>query len=147
MRSFLQKAALWLLAAIGLGPLISKAVEKWAERNGYLDDPTKGLQWVLGLVSSLADLWFFYPLIGFLAGLVVGLWLDRIARAFDDDRRHELASIGYRMLQLVEEIARRTDRSLNPWPQSVGDLLPELSSFFVRIEKAGIGLLPWTSSH
>ena len=66
MRSFLQKAALWLLAAIGLGPLISKAVEKWAERNGYLDDPTKGLQWVLGLVSSLADLWF-YPFIDWIS--------------------------------------------------------------------------------
>jgi len=40
--STFKKALAWLVGAIGLAPLISKAVEKWAERNGYLDDPSKG---------------------------------------------------------------------------------------------------------
>jgi len=104
MRSFLQNAAVWLLAALGLGPLISKSIEKWAERNGYLDDPTKGIQLLLNVISSMADWAFFYPLIAFFAGLAVGLWLDRIYRSFSDEKYVERASLGYQMLSLGEQI-------------------------------------------
>src|SRR5437660_1300195 len=85
MWSRLKTVVVWLAGAIGVAPLISKAIEKWAERNGYLDDPSRGLHWLLSVVSSIKDSPFFYPAVAFLAGLGIGLWCDSIVRSLSDD--------------------------------------------------------------
>ncbi len=136
--TWFRKLLLWLLAAIGASSLISKAIEKWADRNGYLDDPTKGLQWLISVLASIPDLPGFYPFICFLVGLVSGLWLDRFAKSWSNERGRELQSIGYSMLNLNEVIGRRSQRTLAAWPEFIADLTPEMNSVFIRSAKAGI---------
>ena len=75
-RSGAKKASLLVLGALSLGPLIADAIKRWADRNGYIDDPTTGLQWALAKVAAITDYWFFYPAASFFVGLTLGLWFD-----------------------------------------------------------------------
>lgn len=142
MWSRFKTVVVWLAGAIGIAPLISKAIEKWAERNGYLEDPSKGLHWLLSLLSSAAESPFFYPLVAFLVGLGVGLWLDSIVRSATNDSELELKSIGYNFLDLADELSRRASLVVARWPDSIGDIFPRLQSAFVRAGKAGIWAPP-----
>lgn len=154
MRSFLQKAAVWLLAAVGLGPLISKAIEKWAERNGYLDDPTKGLQWLLGVIGSISDGPYFYPIVSFLVGLALGLWADRFVHRQSARRRERAIALGELMLDMETEITSELSarpsyftrdislaiedyRNLNLFFESIR---PQLGSMGVRAAELGVWL-------
>jgi hypothetical protein len=141
MRSILRNVAASLLTAVGLGPLISKAIERWAERNGYLDDPTKGLHWLVSTIASVTDWQFFYPLISFFAGLVIGLWLDWIFRKIDANRRDQIIIIGGDMESLGKQIVARTStHTIAAWPNCISDLVPELMSLLLRTNKVGL----WT---
>jgi hypothetical protein len=131
----LRKGAVWLVAAAGIGPLIAKAIEKWAERNGYLDDPGKGLQWLLTVVSSVTELWFFFPLAAFLLGLAIGLWVDTILKSMSDRKSTEANLLGYDLLGMGQAIDGRRG-GFQEWPKCVDDLLPSLQSLFLRLEKA-----------
>jgi hypothetical protein len=140
LASVLRRAVLCLIAAVGFGPLLAKIVERWADRNGYLDDPAKGFHWLLSTVGSVTELWFFYPAVMFLLGLGVGLWIDRLVRLVRDNRSEELRSIGWAAVSLGEAIQARRNRLLAEWPNCAGDLAPDLQSLLIRLEKAGL----WT---
>ena len=88
------KASLLVLGALGLGPLIADAIKRWADRNGYIDDPTTGLQWALAKVAAITDYWFFYPAASFFVGLALGPWFDALLRDRGAERKAALALHG-----------------------------------------------------
>jgi hypothetical protein len=128
MWDWIKWAVVGLLGVLGVGPLISEMIKKWAERNGYLDDPSKGLHWLLSSLGSVADSSFFYPAIAFLVGLVIGLWADRVVARLTENSSDELKSIGYRFMELGDNIADRMGGVTAQWPQSIGDIAPQLQS-------------------
>ncbi|CAN7377556.1 hypothetical protein LJR220_003362 [Bradyrhizobium sp. LjRoot220] len=132
-----RKAALWIVGAVGISSLSAKAIERWADRNGYLDDPTKGLQWLLSAVASVTEFWWFYPALCFFVGLVIGLWWDALLRTRSRGRVAESKSLGYAMKDYAEFLQNRASRSLNPWPGRIADRIPDLQSLLIRIDAAG----------
>jgi hypothetical protein len=140
MWDWIKWAVVGLLGVVGVGPLISEMIKKWAERNGYLDDPSKGLHWLLSSLGGVADSPFFYPALAFLVGLVMGLWADRVVARVTENSSDEIKSIGYRFMELRDDIASRMGMVTVEWLQSIGDIGPQLQSAFLRAKKAGI----WT---
>lgn len=136
------KFVAWLAAAVGVTSLISKAIEKWAERNGYLDDPGKGLAWALGIIKPITQHWMFWPVVAFLIGLALGFWLARLGKTARSSRELELSSIGLDQLSMANTIARRAHETYEPWPQCIADLIPSIESLLIRTRKAGVWAPP-----
>jgi hypothetical protein len=135
----LRKIAISLLTVLVV-PLIAKLLEAWADRTGFIDDPTKGLHWVLSIVGSVTDLWFFYRLVSFVAGLAAGLWFDRLLRMMRNTRSTTMISLGSEMQYIAGEVRRKNNTSLTPWPESVAANSASLHSLFVRARNVGL----WT---
>jgi hypothetical protein len=138
MGAFFRKAAVWILGAVGIGPLFAKGVEKWADRNGFLDDPTKGLQWALAATASITDLPYFYPTLLFAVGLALGLWFDKLIRKATQSKKAELRDLGYGMTGFAQDLAHRIRISLDAWPENSNSLFPQMRSIFIRLEKADL---------
>ncbi|MCC8963749.1 hypothetical protein H8A95_15875 [Bradyrhizobium sp. Pear76] len=136
----MKKFFAWLVVALGLSGLISKAVERWAERNGYIDDPTKAWSWAVSLVASLTHHWLFWPSVTFVAGVTLGLWIDSLKPSREKLYR-EWRQIGLQLMQLTAAIAGRLSTS-DPWPSCIEDLVPELKSLLIRTGKSGIWAPP-----
>jgi hypothetical protein len=137
IRSFVRKAAVWIAAAAGVTSLISEFIKRWADRKGYLDDPTKGWHGLLSLAASVTEFWFFYPALGFFVGLVVGLWFDRLMSSRSRIRSEELVSLGFDMLNFANSLEDRKSRIMYEWPICISDLVPNLQSLLIRIGNLG----------
>lgn len=142
-RDVIRKVLPAIAGVVGFGPLIAEGIKRWADRNGYLDDPSKGLQWVLTTVASLTEWWLFYPVLCFFVGLTFGLWLDRLMRRRSKKRSTELRSVGHEMLSLAHFIEREANRSLNAWPVWFGGQISRTASVFIKANSLGI----WTPTN
>ncbi|MEH2507191.1 hypothetical protein V1290_006002 [Bradyrhizobium sp. AZCC 1578] len=141
-RSGARKASLWILGSLGVGTLIAKAIEKWAGRSGYLNDPSKGLQWALAEAAAITEYWFFYPALTFLIGLAIGLWADALLRSRDAEREAELALLGYDLREFSGFIVDRAGQINQRWPTCISDRMPDLQALLNRAQGAGLPAPP-----
>ena len=136
------KVSLLVLGALSLGPLIADAIKKWADRNGYIDDPTKGPQWALGKVAAITDNWIFYPAASFFVGLALGLWIDALLRDRDAERKAALALLGYDLREFSDFIVDQAGRINERWPMCVLDRMPDLQALLNRAQGVGLPVPP-----
>jgi hypothetical protein len=134
-RSLVRKAAVWIVGAVGVAPLTAEMVKRWAERNGYINDLTKGLPWLLSSVASVTEFRFYYSALSVLVGILVVLWADALMRTRSRRRALELRSLGHDMVECGHMIEHRMTRVLVEWPEGIGDHLPAVQSLLVRIHK------------
>ncbi|MEH2501338.1 hypothetical protein V1290_000149 [Bradyrhizobium sp. AZCC 1578] len=141
-RSGARKASLWILGSLGVGILVAKAIEKWGDRIGYLDDPTKGLQWALAKAAAVTEHWFFYPALTFLIGLAIGLWADALFRSRSAEREAELALLGYDLREFSGFIVDRAGQINQRWPTCISDRMTDLQALLNRAQGAGLAAPP-----
>lgn len=139
--SVVRKIALWVIGAVGVAPLIAEMVKRWANQNGYLDDPSKGLQWLLSWIAAFTEWWLFFPLAIFSVGLVAGMSIDTISRSRKQERASELTSLGWDMIEFANYIQQRAN-TVYSWPERIAEQVPALQSLFIRLNKQGF----WTPS-
>src|SRR4029078_12249518 len=132
------KVSLLVLGALGLGPLIADAIKRWADRNGYIDDPTTGLQWALAEVAAITDYWFFYPAASFFVGLALCLWFDGLLRDKGGERKAALALLGYDLREFSDFITDQASRINQRWPACIRDRMPDLQALLNRAQGAGL---------
>ena len=137
-RSGAKKASLLVLGALGLGPLIADAIKRWADRNGYIDDPTTGLQWALAKVAAITDYGYFYPAASFFVGLALGLWFDALLRDRGGERKAALALLGYDLREFSDFIVDQVGLINERWPTCIRDRLPDLQSLLNRAQGAEV---------
>jgi hypothetical protein len=141
-RSGTKKASLLVLGALGLGPLIADAIKGWADRNGYIDDPTTGLQWALAEVAAITDYWFFYPAASFFVGLALGLWFDALLRDSGAERKAAHALLGYDLREFSDFIVDQVGLINQRWPTCIRDRWPDLQALLNRAQVAGLPAPP-----
>ncbi|MEH2506423.1 hypothetical protein V1290_005234 [Bradyrhizobium sp. AZCC 1578] len=141
-RSAARKASLWILGSLGAGILIAKAIEKWGDRIGYLDDPSNGFQWALAKAAAVTEQWFFYPALTFLIGLAIGLWVDALFRSRSAEREAELALLGYDLREFSDFIVERAGQINQRWPTCISDRMPDLQALLNRAHGAGLPAPP-----
>jgi hypothetical protein len=129
-----------IVSVVGFGPLIAEGIKRWADRNGYLDDPSKGLQWALTTVASLTEWWWFYYALCFFVGLILGLWLDRLMRVRSNKRSAKSESVGHDMQELAHIIRKQGGRSLAVWPDCFNSYASRVSSVLISAKALGL----WT---
>jgi hypothetical protein len=66
-------------ATFGFAPLAAEITKRWAERNGYIDHPEKGIGWVLSMLGAVTDFPWFYPAVAFMTGVLIGDSMDHDA--------------------------------------------------------------------
>jgi hypothetical protein len=136
------KVSLSVLGALGLGPLIAVAIKRWADQNGYIDDPTNGLQTALAKVAAITDHWLFYPGASFFVGLSLGLWIDALLRDRGAERKAALALLGYDLREFSDFIVDQAGRINERWPMCVLDRMPDLQALLSRAQRAGLPVPP-----
>ena len=147
-RSVVRKAAVWTTGVVGVTPLTAEMVKRWAERSGYLDDPTKGLPWLLSSIASVTEFRFYYSSLSVLVGILVVLWADALMRRRSRRRASELRSLGHDMVEYGHMIEQRMIRVLVEWPEGIGEHFPAVQSLLVRIhKKSGCWTPPNTIFH
>ena len=141
-RSLFRKIALWILGALGIAPLCAEIVKRSADRNGYLDDPSKGIQWLLSKVAGITDWWLFYPLLCLALGVVMGLWIDLLFRSRARSNASELFSIGNAMLEFASYMENQQRWAVGEWPDRIDSRIPDLQVLTNRLRKNGFWAPP-----
>lgn len=134
----LKTFVLWIAGLIGAGSLSAEMIKRWAERNGYLDDPTKGVQLVLSTAASITELPYFWPTLTFFAGVIVGSMLHKVEVGRTAAAEQQLMTLGAKMLDFNRRMRNAAGRSLSDWPDSIGSMLPELQSLTLDALKLGL---------
>jgi hypothetical protein len=133
----MRKVAGWVMAVLFTGlllPVLADLISDFVSK-----DPERAIGWLIGALSSVTELSWFYPALTFISGLAIGAWLDVLLRRFDGGREEARRSLGYRMQNLALEIADRQKMLLvRPWPQNIADMRPRLQSCWIRADAIGI---------
>lgn len=74
-----RDALSWIFLAI-IAALVGEFAIDLAKEHGYFEHPTEQVEAVLSLLATIRDQWWFWPAVGTLAGLVVGMWVDSLVR-------------------------------------------------------------------
>jgi hypothetical protein len=127
-------------ATFGFAPLAAEITRRWAERNGYIDHPEKGIGWVLSILGAVTEFPWFYPAVAFMTGVLIGLFVDSILRRFDGSRRWQRVRLGQSMVSMSDMIAGRLHTNLNSWLHNIFDFRADLASLFVKLSRAGFDL-------
>ncbi len=137
MMEFIRRLVAFL-TVLAASPLLAKLVERWLDKAGYLDDPSKGVHLALSTLAAIAEQAWFYPALTGILGFGLGLIANRIGTNKSKSLASQHRDIGYRMQEMAQAIQQRERRSLNPWPDYIGDLAPRLESLFIEVAKVGI---------
>jgi len=138
MQAGFRKVVAWIFATLGIGPIVAEVLKRWLDKQGWLDNPGQGVDWLLTSIGSVTEWWGFYYLVTFAAGLLVGLWIDLLAKRSEQSVINGMQALGYEMTGTAERILKPIQSSLHEWPESIADDVPRIQSLMIRIRKAGL---------
>jgi len=140
MHWVLERAGKIVLIVWGLFlvPVIVEVLKNWVKKWSGYDDPSGALGAAINTVGNLANLWWLQWIVVFLSGLLLGLWIEKIAKQFQAADKNKSMVLGIHMQRMGDRVVENTQRSLNSWPANLGIPRAELISLFIRIEQAGL---------
>ena len=138
MKIFLR----WLLPILFTVVALPLVVDYLKKSNPTAADYQTMVGSIWASLIAFANLPWVLPLAIFIGGVMVGTWVDWLARRFDGSRAAQKRSIGYELLQLAERIRKRQRGFNGEWPDNIGDMLPEIGSALMSAQKMGVPILP-----
>lgn len=132
------RAIVLIIWTLFLVPIIVDFLKRWLAEN-FTSDPNATLAVLINSAASLVhQLWFQLSLAA-LTGVVLGAWLDRIARQIDANNDKKLRNLGYLFRSLGDQVLHlQSVRTMSSWPNNVNDIRPEIHSAFLSATKLGV---------
>jgi hypothetical protein len=120
-----------------LVPLLAGILKESLEEN-YFSDPN-AVAWIvlIALARLFEQDWFRIALVC-LTGIMIGAWLDWLARNADDRKAFKLRTLGFKFRGLANTIATRQKGFQSAWPDNMSDLKPNITSAFISAKKLGL---------
>jgi hypothetical protein len=144
----LVSRAVFGIFAIILAPVLSEFFIELARTKGIYDDPEKTLsKWITFLVNFASQEWYPYVL-GGAAGLLCGVWLDRLSRRVTKRATYEKAHLSSLSVDLyaVKQVVKSFNAPMKGYPRMRTSIPQNLTveeaarvrSLFVSLNDFGI---------
>jgi hypothetical protein len=135
MSKLLRRIVLFIWGVFLL-PIIGQLPISWLGSMGLYTSPDAFS--AMNVVLALGQNYWVQMIAVGLTTLNLGIWLDWIARKFDNDESQELRGLGWEFQLLANQASRAQNNFPSQWPQNVHSLQPNLLSTFLSAQNLGL---------